>query len=339
VDVVVFGASGYSGLELLRWLARHPVVRVVAASSDALKGAPVRGRLPEWPDDLAFSAHDAALASARTGQIALLATPAKTSLDLAPALLDKGLRVIDLSGAFRLVDAALYPEWYGFPHSHPGLLSLAHYGLVEISAPNRSTRLVANPGCYATAAVLAALPLLASDLVGAGAPIVVDGKSGVTGAGRTLDESLLFAEVAESLRPYRVARHQHTPEIERALGRLAKRDVMVSFTAHLVPMRRGLIASVYAPAKPGVSQADVARALKHAHAAHAFVRVLEDRPPETGLVAYTNFAEVSATLDERARVIAAFCALDNLVKGAAGQAIENLNAMLGLDPATGLTAR
>jgi N-acetyl-gamma-glutamyl-phosphate reductase len=337
VDVTVFGGSGYTGLELLRLLARHPVARVVAASSDALKGEAVKSRVVEWPTDLVFGAHDAVLAACTKDQIAFLATPAKTSAELAKTLLDRGARVIDLSGAHRLDDPALYPEWYGFSHPHPDLLRSAHYGLPEIFPTPHATRLVANPGCYATAAVLAIAPLLARDLVDPNLPIIIDGKSGVTGAGRTLDEKMLFAEVAESLRPYRVARHQHTPEIERALGLVAKRPVKVSFTAHLIPMRRGLVASVYVPARAGVKQVDLDDALASQYQKAFFVRVPEGRPPETGLVAYTGFAEVSATLDPRTGVIAAFSGIDNLGKGAAGQAIQNLNAMLGIHPWMGLS--
>lgn len=341
-DVLIFGASGYSGLELLRLLARHPVARVVAASSDSLRGVRVKARLPEWRTELEFSAHEAVLGRAAGVEVALLATPARTSADLAPKLLDRGVSVIDLSGAHRLDDPAVFREWYGFEHPHPERAAGATYGLVELFPrparlePGRP-QLIANPGCYATAAIMAAAPLLTAGLVEPGAPLTIDGKSGATGAGRTLEEKLLFSEVAESVRPYRVARHQHTPEIERALSLLARRPVLVSFTAHLVPMRRGLLASVYALARAGVKQVDLDAAFAASYANQALVRVLTDRPPETGIVAHTGFVEVGATLDARVRQIAAFAAIDNLGKGAAGQAIQNLNALLGIDLGTGLT--
>jgi N-acetyl-gamma-glutamyl-phosphate reductase len=334
-EILIFGASGYSGLELLRWLARHPEIRVVAASSDRWSGRPAKDRAPNAPPGLLFSTHDAALAEARSGHVAFLATPAETSLELAPKLVAKGVRVIDLSGAFRL-ERADYPHWYGFEHTAPELLAEAVYGLPEVDRTDLSkVRLVANPGCYATAAILAVAPLLASDLL-VDAPIALDGKSGTTGAGRNAKEHLLYSEVAETVCAYRLGRHQHTPEIERALGRLAGRKVTVSLTAHLVPMRRGLLVSAYARPKAGVTPDAVSGALAKFYRDARFVRIQSERVAEPGPVAYTNQAEVQAMLDPRADLLVAFGALDNLVKGAAGQAIQNMNRMLGMPPELGL---
>jgi N-acetyl-gamma-glutamyl-phosphate reductase len=337
-EVVIFGASGYSGLELLRLLARHPNIEVVGASSDSSRGERVFSRLPEWPSDLVFEPHDDLMRRVTRAQTALLATPAKTSAELVKLLFDRGVSVVDLSGAYRLQDPRAYVDWYGFAHPYPELLAKAEYGLIELNDRRvrpQTPRIIANPGCYATAAILASLPLVVANLID-NSPIVIDGKSGVTGAGKTLDEKLLFGEVAESVRPYRVARHQHTPEIERALSFVAKRQVVVSFTAHLIPMRRGLLTSVYARARSGVRQEEVDRALTDMYAAGRFVRVVRDRPPETGILTGSNFAEVGAVLDERTRTLIAFAALDNLVKGAAGQAIQNLNRLLGFEPNAGL---
>lgn len=334
-DVVVFGASGYSGLELLRILARHPVVRVVAASSDRWAGEAVSDRVRGWPTDLRFIAHGEALTGVQPGQIALLATPARISADLAPPLLDAGARIVDLSGAFRLPDPQIFADWYGFEHPAPQLLPEAVYGLPELFEVPREARLVANPGCYATAAILAAAPLVRHHLVPSGAPLFMDGKSGATGAGRALKDDLLFSEVAEGLRPYRVAAHQHTPEIERALGGLVGRAVPVSFTAHLVPMRRGLLVSVYAPLKAGTTPADVEGAYRETLGGRPFMSWV-DRPPQTLSVRDDNFAEVHAAIDARTQSVCAFCAIDNLVKGAAGQAVQNLNTLLGLPDTTGL---
>lgn len=338
--VLIFGASGYTGLELLRLLARHPHVTVDGASASTWAGEAVASKVPEWGDALAFEGHDVVLARAAKGHVALLATPAKTSAELAPTLLERGVSVIDLSGAFRLEDPALFTEWYGFTHPRPDLFARAEYGLPELFrarfAPRTEPHLVANPGCYATAAILAAAPLVRAGLVADGAPIVVDGKSGATGAGKALEEKLLFSEVAESMRPYRVGKHQHTPEIERALGMVAGREVRVSFTAHLVPMRRGLIASVYVPASASATAEGVQRAFESAYGDEPMIRVLRDRPPETGLLTGTGLTEVFAALDPRTRVITAFAAIDNLGKGAAGQAIQNLNALIGCDLTAGL---
>ncbi|MCC7380788.1 MAG: N-acetyl-gamma-glutamyl-phosphate reductase [Deltaproteobacteria bacterium] len=337
--VLIFGASGYTGLELVHWLLWHPEVRLVAASSDRWAGRPVCAQVPAVDPSLLFTSHDEVLAQVSAGDVAFLATPAETSLALAPRLLDRGARVIDLSGAFRLAAAEAYPQWYGFTHSAAPLLAEAYYGLPELSPLSGRPRLIANPGCYATAAALAAAPLVARDLVLKDAPLIVDGKSGTTGAGRKADEALSFSEVDETVRPYRLTRHQHTPEMEQTLSRLAGRDVLVSFAPHLVPLRRGLIVAVYAPARPGVTQREVDAAFDELYRAAPFVRVLTDRPPEPGPVARTNLCDVGAWFDPHSRSILAFAALDNLVKGAAGQAIQNLNLMLGLAPTTGLFPR
>ncbi len=335
-EVVVFGAGGYTGLELLDRLAWHPSVQVVAASSDQLAGRPTN----EWVaghDQLAFVPHVAALAATEAGQVAMLATPAKTAAELVPTLLERGLRVIDLSGGHRL-EAAQYPEWYGFAHPYPRSLAEAVYGLPELvpEAEIAAARLVANPGCYATAAALAAAPLIGAGLVAPGAPLVIDGKSGTTGAGKTVSEPMLYSEAADDVRPYRVGHHQHTPEIERLLGRIARASVRVAFTPHLVPMRRGLACAVYAPAAPGVGQAEVEAAVFATYERCPAVRV-RTSPPETKRTLHRPEADVFAHFDPRTGTVAAFCALDNLLKGAAGQAIQNLNLLLGLPSMTGLS--
>lgn len=335
-QAVIFGASGYAGLELLRLLAWHPEVRVRAASSNRWAGQPVRDHARGWQGTLTFQAHDDVMAEAEAGQVALLATPAITSAELAPKLLAKGLKVIDLSGAFRLRDPAAYPEWYGFEHPAPDLLAQAHYGLPEFFEMPQGTTLVANPGCYATACALAIQPLLKQGLLVSGAPLIADGKSGVTGAGRAMHDALLFSEVNENLRPYKVGGHQHVPEVEQTLQDSSGTAVRLSFTAHLIPMRRGLLASVYAPVNPGVGQDDVQAAYVDL-AQSDFIRWV-DRPPETARVKHDNFAEVGAHFDSRTQTVAAFCAIDNLVKGAAGQAVQNLNVLSGLPQTLGLLA-
>jgi N-acetyl-gamma-glutamyl-phosphate reductase len=311
-EVLVFGASGYSGQELLRLLTMHPRARVTAASTSREQTGSM-------------------LDAASAGQLAFLATPNETSAELAPKLLAKGLRVIDLSGAFRLSDPRAYPEWYGFTHPHPELLSEAHYGLVDLFPTPERARLVANPGCYATAAALAVAPFV-DQFEG---PAIVDGKSGTTGAGKKAEESLLFSEVADNVRAYRVGKHQHTPEIERALSGAAKRDIAVSFTAHLIPMRRGLLVSAYLRAKSGVDQASIDAALDRFVASRPSLSKVS-RPPETGRTLYNNRTELGATFDPRTQTIVSFAAIDNLVKGAAGQAIQNLNSMIGMPSETGL---
>lgn len=337
-EVVVFGAGGYSGLELLRWLAWHPGIEVVAASSDQRAGQRVSDTVPSFGSRaLTFTSHVETLARTKDGQFAFLATPAQTAAELAPSLLERGLRVIDLSGGHRL-PADQYPEWYGFEHPFPETLERAVYGLPEwVERPAiADAALVANPGCFATAAAVAAGPIAAHRLALPGAPFIVDGKSGTTGAGRSAKTHLLHAEVADDVRPYRVGKHQHTPEIERTLGRIGGEDVKVSFTAHLVPLRRGLLCSVYVAGRDGLEAAELQAAFEKVYADAPLVRVRESLPPETKRTLNSGHAEVSAHFDPRTGTIVAFGAIDNLVKGAAGQAIQNLNVMLGLASEVGL---
>jgi N-acetyl-gamma-glutamyl-phosphate reductase len=330
--VVVFGASGYSGLELVRRLAGHPRLRVAHASSNREAGRAVSELVVEADGSLSFEPHDAVLDAVVDGDIVCLATPADTSADLAPKLLDRGARVVDLSGAFRIPDPEVFAEWYGFEHPCPERIAEAAYGLPELLPVPPSARLVANPGCYATASILAIAPLLSAGLVRDGAPIVVDGKSGTTGAGKKGSEALIFSEVGENLRPYRLTRHQHTPEIERALEMVSGRPVTVGFTAHLVPMRRGILVSAYAPAAGDVTDARLEEAYREAYRGSSNVR-FSTTPPETGRVQWTNHTEVHARIDPRIDTILAFAAIDNLVKGAAGQAIQNVEALLGAERA------
>ena len=334
-EVVVFGASGYSGLELLRILSWHPEVRVVAASSDRWADRSVSDAVPGWPTDLRFSSHRSVLEHPKDGQVALLATPAETSAELAPRLLDAGVRVVDLSGAFRLPDPSTFREWYGFEHPSPQLLGEAHFGLAELLPVPPSTRLVANPGCYATASLLTVAPAVKAGLLKENSVVIVDGKSGTTGAGRSLKDELLHAEVTENLRAYGVAKHRHTPEIERALGLVAGRAPKVSFTAHLIPMRRGILVSTYLTASEGLTETSVRRAYEQTYGAEPFVRLV-DRPPQTAAVRDSNLTEIGWTLDTRTGLLCAFGAIDNLVKGAAGQAVQNMNQLLSLPSHMGM---
>ncbi len=327
--VAVFGGAGYSGLELARWLVRHPA-ELVAVSSRQHAGLPLRQLVPSAAD-LRFEDHGAL--ETLDWELAFLATPAEVSLELAPRLLAQGRSVIDLSGAFRL-PAGDYPAWYGFEHTAPEWLERAVYGLPELLSDPLppSPVLVSNPGCYATAAALALGPLVEADAIGD--TVMVDGKSGTTGAGRKASERLLFSEVAESVTPYRVGHHQHTPEIERTLGRLG-RARRITFAPHLLPMKRGLLATCFAEAR---GDADPQELLRARYEGAALVEVV-DGPPATGPVRDSAAARVYAQRDRRTGAVICFGALDNLVKGAAGQAIQNLNRIMGLEPSTGLEGR
>jgi len=310
--VAIFGASGYSGIELVRWLSRHPSVEIAGISSDKWAGRRIADAVLGCGSPLAFEPHDVVLT--KPADLAFLATPAEVSAALAPKLLDRGVRVVDLSGAFRLRDPASYPLFYGFEHPRPELLAESYYGLPElVGPPDRSVRLVANPGCYATAAALAITPLVRAQLVEPGRAVMLDGKSGTT------------------IRPYRVVGHQHVPEIEQTSG------VLVSFVPHLVPLARGLIVTAQAPLALGKSLDDVRVAFEAAYAASAFVKVVSG-PPELSRTLHTNFAELGFAVDARTRTVIVMAALDNLVKGAAGQAIQNMNAILGIEETTALAA-
>jgi len=332
----VIGASGYSGLDLTRILSRHPRVRLTAVTSDRWAGEKVSARLPLDGPLGAMAYLPLAESHAVDAEVAFLATPAEVSLELAPKLLARGLQVVDLSGAFRLLDPAAYPAWYGFPHTAVPLLAEARYGLPELNREQlRGARLVTNPGCYATAIALGLAPLLKSGLCLAEG-VTVTGLSGVSGAGRKASEEFSFCEVDEDLRAYRIGKHQHVPEIEQTVARYAGRCGPISFTPVLIPMRRGILASCVLRTAPGVTGAALSEALAAAYAGETFVKALPVDKVQVKDVARTNRCHVGVGFDPRAGVAVAVSAIDNLVKGAAGQAVQALNAARGWPEAEGL---
>jgi len=266
----------------------------------------------------------------------MLALPHGASATLAPELLEAGLHVIDLGGDFRL-PAEAYPEWYGFEHPAPDWLAKAVYGLPELfGAELPGAQLVANPGCYPTPVILGLAPLLGAGLVEPG-PIRVDGKTGLSGAGRAASEATGFAATEESVRPYRVPRHQHTPEMERGLERASGVEVSVLFVPHLVPTVRGVLTTAYTTAAAGATTETLTDRLTAAYADRPFVRVLAaGEMADTKRVRGSNVVELQAVLDPRTGTAVVVGAVDNLVKGAAGQAIQNLNLVAGLPEDTGL---
>ena len=334
--VAVVGASGYSGLELTRIVARHPGLRLSALYSDRWADEAAGARLSLSGPAAALRYLPQAQAPALAADVAFLATPAEVSLALGPALHEGGVTVVDLSGAFRLHDPAAYPVWYGFEHSAVPLLARARYGLPELDrAALRDATFVTNPGCYATAIALALSPLVRSGLV-AREGIAVSAMSGVSGAGRKSSEEYSFCEVDEDLRAYRIGRHQHVPEIEQTVARFAGGVGPISFTPHLVPMRRGILATCALRATPGASEARVREALEAAYGAEPFVRVMKPDQVAVKDVVRTNRCHLGATLDARTGLVIAVSAIDNLVKGAAGQAVQAYNATQGWDETLGL---
>src|SRR5215470_12151942 len=346
----VVGASGYSGIELCRILVAHPGVEVRFVASDRWEGATVKARtgIGGAVGALAYVPNAQALKASEGCAAVLLATPAEASMELVPGLLERGLRVVDLSGAFRLSDPAAYPRHYGFEHRAAALLERAVYGLPELADRKAiaSARLVANPGCYPTAAALALVPLLRAGLL-ADESIVIDAASGVSGAGRQASEAYSFCEVADDVRPYKVLRHQHTPEIAQSLARGAGKPVRLTFTPHLLPIKRGILSTASARLATGITAGAPAEALRAAYRDERLVEVL-DTPEQVSIARTvgTARAAVAVSTTESAfdpgRVVVV-SSIDNLLKGAASQAVQNLNLMLGfpertsLEPAPGVS--
>jgi len=338
--VIIVGASGYSGGVLARLVASHPRLELAAATSDARAGRSV-GRELGLQSDLAFVKNGEALSAAAGCDVAFLATPAEVSAELGPRLAEGGRTVIDLSGAFRLATADDVRVHYSFAHPDPGRLGSTPYGLPELFGTPPRGALVANPGCYPTATLLALAPLLRAGLIEAEG-LVVDAKSGTTGAGRQAKEEHSFAEVAENLRAYKVLAHQHEPEIAQKLAAYAgtpppggppvAHDLV--FTPHLLPVRRGLLATCYARPRGGADLDALDACLRAAYAGAPFVDVVAPGEVTLAAVVGTNVCRVGvAARPGRVIVIAA---IDNLLKGAAGQALQNANLALGLPEAMGL---
>ena len=325
--VGVVGASGYSGAVFTALALHHPDLELRFATSDKRVGEAI-----SIDCKMQYSAHEAAFDLAREVDVVVLATSAEHAAKLAPRIAEHA-RVVDMSGAFRL-EASAYPKWYGFDHPHAGALERAFYGLPELfgSAPD-GTRVVSNPGCYATAALLAIAPLLRDGLASSDR-VIVDGKSGISGAGRRADESHSFVELAEDSRAYKIGSHQHTPEIARHAQRFSKREARVTFTPHLVPVRRGLLVTAYLEAKPGATNESVHASLASAYEGATFVKVMPANEVSMHAVAGTPHALVSATIADG--VIVSLCAIDNLLKGAASQAMQNVNRLLGKKEDAGL---
>lgn len=334
----VIGASGYTGMELLRILLRHPQLELVAVTSEQRAGRPVADAFPSLRGltDLRFEAADPA-AIARRADVAFAALPHAASAPAVRELRKQGVLVADLSADFRLRDPEVYAAWYG-PHPAPELLDGAVYGVPELGREAlRRSDLIAVPGCYPTSILLPLVPFLRAGAVASG-PIFADSKSGVSGAGRKLEERLMFAEVDASCRAYAAGgAHRHVPEIEQEASAAAGAPVRVAFVPHLLPIIRGIVTTVYAqPAQP-LSTAEARAVLERAYADEPFVRVLpEGETPSIQAVRGSNFCDIGVLADERTGALVLLSALDNLVKGAGGQAVQCVNVRLGLDERAGL---
>ncbi len=328
----IVGFRGYSGVELVALLGKHPHVEplLMEHRSDAAHQSGLRH--PKGPRQVAATAE---AVRAEKIEIVFLATPAEVSMELAPAMLAAGARVVDLSGAFRLRTVENYAQWYKDAHTQPALLAEAVYGLPEFCReriPN--ARLVANPGCYPTAANLALRPLVEAGVIDRPAGIVCDAKSGVSGAGRKASLNTSFCEVTENFSAYSVLRHRHVPEVLMVSG-LEEREF--SFTAHLLPLDRGILETIYFRALNGASAESLLAIYEKRYAGEPFIRLYQPgRVPDLRGVRHTNFCDIGVTLDAASGRAVVVSAIDNLTKGAAGQAVQNMNLMLGLNETEGL---
>jgi N-acetyl-gamma-glutamyl-phosphate reductase len=338
--IAVLGASGYTGAELLRLLIRHPQVEIVLLSADRRAGQFMGDVFPQFapyalPQLVSLEGIDWTTAGL---DLVFCALPHATTQKVIKELLAKApkTRVVDLSADFRLADPAAYARWYGHEHHAPELQKEAVYGLTEVyRAAIAKARLVANPGCYTTCAQLPLIPLLRSGAIDPD-EIVIDAKSGMTGAGRAAKEEMLFSEVSEGFHAYGVGHHRHMAELDQEFSRAAGRNVVVSFTPHLVPMNRGILSTIYMRSAKS-SPEDLHAILSKAYAQEPFVHVLPyGRLPQTRHVRGSNMTFIGLTKDRIPGRVIICSALDNLTKGASGQAVQNMNVMLGLPEATGV---
>jgi N-acetyl-gamma-glutamyl-phosphate reductase len=337
VRIGVYGASGYTGQELLRLLLRHPGVEVVAVTSRRYAGQSVADVYPAFTGltDLMFMDASPEEVAAKCDHV-FLALPHAVSMSVAPLFLQAGKKVVDLSADFRLRSATTYATWYG-RHAVPELLQEAVYGIPELYREQiRAARLVANPGCYPTSIILGLAPLLKEGWIDP-ASIIADSKSGVSGAGRDPQVASLFCEVAEAFKAYKVAQHRHTPEIEQELGVLAGRDLRISFTPHLLPISRGILSTIYASLSENAALKDVQELYKVFYKNESFVRIYKKGAyPNVSSVRGTNYCDIGIAVDDRTGRVIVISTIDNLVKGAAGQALQNMNLLWGMRENLGL---
>ena len=337
IRVGIVGASGYTGAELVRLLCNHPDVELTLATSRQYAGKPLSQAFPHLAGRSSLVCQDLVVEDyANMADLFFTAVPHQTAMALVPKLLAAGKKVVDLSADFRIHDAAVYEAWYQ-AHTAPELLVEAVYGLPELHRQQiRPARLVANPGCYPTSVILGLAPLLQAGLIDP-ATLVVDSKSGTSGAGRSAQVGTLFCEVTDGFRAYKVAEHRHTPEIEQELGKLAGQPVTISFTPHLVPMSRGILSTIYAKAVKALSQEELDALYRSFYQDEPFVRLLPPGAlPATQYVRGSNYCDIAVRFDRRTGRLIVLSAIDNLVKGAAGQAVQNMNLVCGLPEGRGL---
>lgn len=334
IKVGIVGGTGYTGVELLRLLAQHPGVQIVAITSRGDAGTPVASMFPSLRRRVELKFEDPASANLQSCDLVFFATPNGVAMEQAPALLDAGVRVIDLAADYRIRNLAEWERWYGMRHASPDWIEKAVYGLPELSrAAIINARLVANPGCYPTAVQLGFMPLVEAGLVDVD-HLIADAKSGVSGAGRKAEVATLFAEASDNFKAYGVPGHRHLPEIAQGLSTMAGRAVGLTFVPHLTPMIRGIHATLYARIE---TEADFQEVFEQRYGGEAFVDVLPaGSHPDTRSVRAANVCRIAVHRPQGGNTLVVLAVIDNLVKGAAGQAIQNMNLMFGLPETEGL---
>ncbi|MBK9144644.1 MAG: N-acetyl-gamma-glutamyl-phosphate reductase [Candidatus Melainabacteria bacterium] len=339
IKVGIVGATGYTGQELVRLLLPHPDARIECLTSNSYKGKKFSSVFPAFDRlvDLELMSTDDLDEILERCDFVFFALPHGIAAELLKTRPLAEARIVDLGADFRLRNARDYQSWYQLEHPWPEALSKSVYGLSEWRRDRiREASIVANPGCYATSVELALIPLAEAGLLGD--DTIVDAKSGVSGAGRSASVDTHFNECNESIKAYKVAAHRHTPEIEQELGSFAGQQKRITFTPHLIPIQRGILSTIYCNLPEGVGIDEIRCLYRESYASEPFVRVLENRQsPETRWVAGTNYCDLSINIDERTERLIIISALDNLIKGAAGQAIQNMNIMSNFDETKGLS--
>ena len=333
IDICIIGATGYVGIEIIRILQNHPYINISSIVSQNFIGKKISDVYPTLRGICDIECEDLNVDKLLTkADIFVTAIPHGISKDIIPILIQNNKRVIDHSGDFRFKKAEIYEKWYNTKHEMPHLLSEAVYGLTELYREEiKKAKLVANPGCYPTCSILGLAPTIKNNLID-NRNIIIDACSGVSGAGRNTELPYQFCECTENVKAYKVASHRHTPEIEQELGIIAKENITITFTPHLVPMKRGMFCTMYANLTQRINSHDLIQLYKDFYSNERFVRVLNEGVlPETKNVAGSNFIDISIVIDERTGKIIVLSAIDNMGKGAAGQSVQNINVMCGFD--------
>ncbi len=335
VNAAIIGASGYSGAELLRILSSHPGVRVQKVTAASSAGKRVDALYPAFAGQCDLEYDELVPAGLGGIDVAFVALPSGEAMKIIPLLKERVGRIIDLGGDFRLRSAELYEKYYRHGHTAPALLSTAVYGLPELNRDSiAAAKFVANPGCYPTSAILALLPALKHGIIDP-AGIVINSLSGVSGAGRSASVDMSFAEINENVRAYKIGTHQHIPEIESVLTEASGTTVTASFVPHLIPITRGIYTTAHAGLAVALSAAELLTMYEEFYAPHPFVRITR-QVPQILAVTRTNYCDIGIAIEGRTNQLIVMSVIDNLVKGAAGQAVQNMNLMFGLPEATGL---